>query len=123
MNTRRDFVGKLGSAAAILTLPPLLAAEETSAGSRLGLFTKHFLGLEHKRMADILASLGVTSIEAPIRPKGHVEPERVEDELPRFVEILKDRGITIAVISSGINAVAPEQHTEKVLRTAKALGI
>jgi len=123
MNTRRDFVRNAGSVAATLALPPLATAGIEPSEFRPALFTKHFLGLDHKRLADILASLGVTSIEAPIRPRGHVEPDRVADELPRFVEILKDRGVTISVISSGINAVAPEQHTEKVLRTAKALGI
>jgi sugar phosphate isomerase/epimerase len=123
MNTRREFVRCMGSALASLAVPSLAPAASEPSGVRIGLFTKHFLGLDHRRLADILTSLGVTSIEAPIRPKGHVEPDRVADELPRFVEILKDRGVTISVISSGINAVAPEQHTEKVLRTAKALGI
>ena len=125
MSTRRHFLRDLAAVAATLAIPSLAAATagDGQPGNRYALFTKHFLGLDHRRLADILASLGVTSIEAPIRPKGHVEPERVADELPRFVEILKGRGITISVISSGINAVAPEQHTEKVLRTAKSLGI
>jgi sugar phosphate isomerase/epimerase len=123
MNTRRDILRNAASALATIAIPPLAAAADKPSQDPISLFTKHFLGLDHRRLADILASLGVTSIEAPIRPKGHVEPERVVDELPRFVEILKDCGVTISVISSGISSVSPEQHTEKVLRTARALGI
>jgi sugar phosphate isomerase/epimerase len=36
---------------------------------------------------------------------------------------MKSRGITIELISSGINAASRAQHTEQVLRTARALGI
>jgi sugar phosphate isomerase/epimerase len=90
---------------------------------RIAVFTKHLLGMQADRLADALAGLGVSSIEAPIRPKGHVEPTRAVDELPRFVETLKQRGITIGVLASGINAVAADQHTEAVLRTARALQI
>ena len=45
------------------------------------------------------------------------------DELPKFVDTLKKRGIAITVLASGINAVDKKQHTEDVLRTARALGI
>jgi sugar phosphate isomerase/epimerase len=123
MKTRREFVKKAALCAATLARPPISRAESKRADITFAVFTKHFLGLRQEELADILAELGVTSIEAPIRAKGHVEPERVVEELPRFVEILKKRGIAISVISSGINAVAPEQHTEQVLRTARALGI
>ena len=123
MNTRRAFLRSAAVVAApsVLSLPGIAAGQE--GPSTFAVFTKHFLGLSHERLADTLAEIGITAIEAPIRPKGHVEPERVVDELPRFVETLRKRGIEIAVLSSGINAVAKEQHTEAVLRTAKSLGI
>jgi sugar phosphate isomerase/epimerase len=62
-------------------------------------------------------------IEAPVRPKGHVEPERVEEDLPKLVEALKKHNLELTIMTSGINEVSAAQHTEKVLRTAKALGI
>lgn len=124
-HTRRDFLKQAALGAASVALPSFaLAAETKSSGpSAYALFTKHFLGLSYDQLADTLAELGITAIEAPIRPKGHVEPAHVPDELPKFVEALKKRGIEIAVLTSGINSVSPEQHTETVLRTAKALGI
>jgi sugar phosphate isomerase/epimerase len=123
MSTRRDFLRSaiLGASASVLGRQA--RADHASSGITSAVFTKHFLGLSRDHLADALAEIGVTAIEAPIRPKGHVEPERVVDELPGFVETLKQRGIEITLLSSGINAVSKDQSTERVLRTAKALGI
>jgi sugar phosphate isomerase/epimerase len=122
MQTRRQMLMTGLAVASPLALPR--AAVAAAAGARtFAVFTKHLLGLEPERLAEALAGLGVTVIEAPIRPGGHVEPAHVADDLPRFVETLKQRGIAIGVLASGINAVAASQHTETVLRTARALGI
>lgn len=86
-------------------------------------FTKHLQGVEFAQLADIAAELGVNGIEAPIRPGGHVVPERVEEDLPKLAEALKKRGLKISIMTSGINEVSAAQNTEKVLRTAKALGV
>ena len=98
-------------------------AEVDSALPEVSLFTKHFLGLPYDRLAEVLAGLGVTGIEAPIRPGGHIEPAMVEDELPKLVEALKKCGVRITMLTSGINSVSDASRTEVVLRTAKALGI
>lgn len=131
MNTRRTFL-KTGGAALAASLVPAAstisgaatAAESAKVGpTEYCFFTKHLQGLSYDQIADITADLGMQGIEAPIRPKGHIEPEKVEEELPKFVEALKKRGVGMTVLTSGINAVNAEQHTEKVLRTAKALGV
>ena len=123
MNSRRDFLKTAALGAAACTLSSAVNAAAKSAPATYAVFSKHFLGLGYDQLADALAAAGVTAIEAPIRPKGHVEPERVVDELPKLVAALKQRGVEIALLTSGINAVDPQQHTERVLRTAKALGI
>ena len=93
MTTRRDFLRAatlgMGTLASVTDLLVADGAEIQSGPTTYAVFTKHFLGLSHDRLADTLAELGVTAIEAPIRPGGHVEPQRVVDELPRFVEVLK----------------------------------
>lgn len=129
MNTRRQFLQSLSLSAAATALPAFSSFGAKSAGgsgpTEYAIFTKHFLGLDYDKLADTLAGLGITSIEAPVRPKGgtHVEVEQVETELPKFVEALKKRGVSIITLTSGINEVSEAQHTEKVLRTAKSLGI
>jgi sugar phosphate isomerase/epimerase len=131
MNTRRTFL-KTGSAALAASLVPtasLLSGNAASAAAppagptEFCFFSKHLQGLSFDQIADIAAEVGVQGIEAPIRPGGHVEPERVEEDLPKLAEALKKRGLGITILTSGINAVNAEQHTEKVLRTAKALGV
>ena len=126
MNTRRHFLKSAALGAAASALPKLSSAATTSAGAtQFAVFSKHLVGLGYDQLADMLAEIGITAIEAPVRPKGgtHVEIEKVTDELPKLAEALKKRGIQIAVLTSGIDAVSKEQHTEAVLRTAKAVGI
>ncbi len=129
MNTRRHFLKAAALGAAASALPKIGAAAATAAAgpgaTQFALFTKHFLGLGYDQLADTLAECGITAVETPVRPKGgtHVEVEKVADELPKLAGALKQRGIEIAVLTSGINAVSKEQHTETILRTARALGI
>lgn len=127
MNTRRHFFKTASLAGAASALAPLLGTQASAAasgGQEFCFFTKHLQGLSYAEIADIAASLdGMSGIEAPIRPKGHVEPDKVEEELPKLVEELKKRKLGITIMTSGINEVSKEQNTETVLRTAKALGV
>jgi sugar phosphate isomerase/epimerase len=129
MNTRRHFL-KTGSAALAATVTHQAsrvtgAATTASPGgpTEYCFFTKHLHGLSFDQIADIAADVGVQGIEAPIRPGGHVEPNRIEEDLPKLAEALKKRGLGITIMTSGINEVSAEQNTEKVLRTAKAHGV
>ncbi|MDB6071074.1 MAG: Xylose isomerase-like barrel [Verrucomicrobiales bacterium] len=87
------------------------------------LFTKHLLGMEPAALADHVGSLGFYGVEAPIRPGGHIEPEKTADELPAFVETLAKANLKLTILTSGINEISTAQHTETVLRSAAKLGI
>lgn len=99
-----------------------VAAPERRA-NKLCAFTKHLQGLSFDQIADIAAECGLDGIEAPVRPKGHVEPERIEEDLPKLADALKKRGLELTIMTSGINEVSKEQNTETVLRTAAKLGV
>lgn len=109
-----------------LVAPPASAqdANEASAArkTRIGVFTKPLNSLSFDELADSLAKAGFDGIEAPVRKGGNVEPESVEDELPKLVEALGKRGLTVMVLTSDIND-ASDPLTERVLRTAATLGI
>ena len=110
-----------GAATLLAGIPGAARAE---AGTpEFCIFSKHLQGLGFDQIADIAAGVGANGIEAPIRPGGHVEPERVEEELPKLVDALRKSGLQLTILTSGINEVSAAQHTEKVLRTAKALGV
>ncbi|MFZ2276414.1 MAG: TIM barrel protein [Prosthecobacter sp.] len=119
MNTRRTFLRNLSSLA--FTAP--LMAETPKSKNTVCFFTKHLQGLSFDDIASLGAEAGFNGVESPIRPKGHIEPEKVADELPKFVEALKKQGLEMTIMTSGINEVSKEQRTEEVLRTAAKLGV
>ena len=122
MSDRRSFLKNAALFGGSLALgTPALAAKPRT--NELCFFTKHLQGLPYDEIASLAVEMGVNGIEAPIRPKGHIEPEAVETELPKFVEALKKQGLNLSIMTSGINEVSAAQHTEKVLRTAAGLGI
>lgn len=120
MTNRRTFLQSL-SASALASALPAVAAEQKR--NTLCFFTKHLQGLSYDDIASVAAEAGVGGVEAPIRPKGHIEPEQVPDELPKFIEALKKQNLEMTILTSGINEVSTEQHTESVLRTAAKLGV
>tara|TARA_R110002096_G_scaffold26518_25_gene81861 strand:- start:6676 stop:7566 length:891 start_codon:yes stop_codon:yes gene_type:complete len=119
MKPRRSFLATSLAALGASALP--LGAEPKSWN--FCTFTKPFQHLSYGEMAKVIAELGFAGIEAPVRPKGHVVPERVEEDLPKLVEALKAENLEVTILASGINAVSDEQRTEVVLRTAAQLGI
>ena len=122
---RRQFLHRTAAAAVAATaLPAALAAPafEKTGSWKFCAFEKPLTFLSFDELTDLMAELGFDGIEAAVRPGGHVLPERVEEDLPKFVEALKKRGLEITILTSGINSVA-QPHTEKVLRTAAKLGI
>ncbi|MDF1851715.1 MAG: sugar phosphate isomerase/epimerase [Verrucomicrobiales bacterium] len=120
---RRRFLK--ATAAGVMSAPflssDLLGASKS--GHEICTFTKPLQHLSYAEMAKVIAEIGFDGIEAPVRPRGHVLPEKVEEDLPRMIDALKDEGLSLTLLTSGINEVSAEQHTEKVLRTAAGLGV
>jgi len=95
----------------------------TKKPNQLCFFTKHLQGLSYDEIASLGAEMGMNGVESPIRPGGHIEPGKVAEELPKFIEALKKQGLEMTLMTSGINEVSAEQNTEVVLRTAAKLGV
>ena len=123
MLSRRSLLALSGSLAAGAMLRPLLAASPATKAPEFSLFTKHLVGLPYDQLAETVSALGFKGVEAPVRKGGHVEPARVEEDLPKLVEAFKKCGVTITLMTTDINTVNSADRTEKVLRTACALGI
>ncbi len=97
-------------------------SSEAPSGFNICAFEKFLQDLSFDELADTIHSLGFNGIEATVRNKGHIQPERVEEELPQMVEALKQRGLEVTIMTSDV--LSPDQPlTEKVLRTAASLGI
>jgi sugar phosphate isomerase/epimerase len=118
--TRRRFLAGTLAGAAAVAWPSV--AQEAKSPWKIGGFTKVLQDLSFEETARVSAEVGWDGIECPVRAKGQVLPERVEDDLPRMVAALKAKGQEILVLATDIRA-ADEPLTEKVLRTAARLGI
>lgn len=111
------------AAAAFAPVTTAGAEQGDAVGSnKLCVFTKPFNSLSFDELADRVAELGFDGIEAPIRVGGHVQPDQVEDQLPRLDEALKKRGLEITVMATDIND-PNDPLTQRVLRVAATLGI
>jgi sugar phosphate isomerase/epimerase len=121
--SRRQFI----AGSTLVAATAALAAVETPAAKRperlkiIG-FIKPFQTVPFDEIASIAREVGWSGIECPLRKGGAIEPERVEEDLPKLVEALRRKELEIAVISTDVEDAA-EPLTQKVLRTASKLGI
>ena len=124
--SRRQF---LGTAATTLAFAPafapgLLAKEKTKERRfEFCTFTKPLQHLSFAEMAKTIAAMGFDGIEGAVRPKGHIVPEKVDEDMPKLAEALKAEGLSLTVMTTSINEVSAEQQTEKILRAAAAAGV
>lgn len=126
LSTRRTFLARAtvaGAAAALLPAGEIFAAEKASSRNfKIIAFSKPFATLGAKETADFITDIGWDGIELPVRTKaGQIAPEKVEEDLPKFVEALKKNGKEVTLVTTEIVGVNP--LTEKILRTCAKLGI
>jgi sugar phosphate isomerase/epimerase len=121
--SRRQFLSQLAVAStALAAAPSLLAQGAKAAPYKLIAFSKPFQDLTPDQTADFVAEVGWDGIECPVRAKGQILPERVEEGLPKMVEAMKKRGREVTIITTDVKNIK-DPLTEKVLRTASKLGI
>lgn len=85
------------------------------------LFSKHLQFLDYNDMSAAAAEMGFDGLDLTVRPKGHVLPENVVDDLPKAVEAMKKHGLSPKMMSTNVwDANNLVQKT--VLETASKLG-
>lgn len=121
---RREFISRslLTGLAAVSAIPMAHAEKQSKKEYRICAFEKFLQELSYDELADVIAELGFVGIEATVRNKGHVQPERVEEDLPKLVEALKKRNLEVTTMATDVLNPS-EPLSEKVLRTAKGSGI
>ena len=122
--SRRRFLKEAVVAGTLVPLKNSAAAnrKQDKKPFRICIFSKHLQWLDYNGMAQTTAELGFDGIDLTVRRGGHVLPERVEDDLPKAVEAVKSAGIKALMMATDIND-PDDPKTEKILRTASALGI
>ena len=107
---RRRFLAHTLSATGIFALNRQLAAAAAATPEKrfpIITFSKPFQSLNFAETADLLAEVGYDGIECPVRDKGQILPERVEDELPKLHEALKARQLDLTLITTDVGSVTP----------------
>jgi L-ribulose-5-phosphate 3-epimerase len=89
---------------------------------KIGIVSRHLQWAPLEEAIDVSAALGFDAIEWNVRTGGHVDPARVEHELPRVVERTKKAGLAVEMITTSIQD-AKSPHVEAILQTASGLGI
>lgn len=73
-------------------------------------------------MAKTAAELGFAGVDLTVRKGGHVAPERVVDDLPKAVALIRNVGLAVPMIATDV--IDPDDPlTEPILKTAAQLGI
>jgi sugar phosphate isomerase/epimerase len=135
--SRRNFIarsvaGTIGVTAGLHSFASPVTSLESVSGSYPGniaaepfsisIFSKclHWMGYEE--MAEALAKMGFDGIDLTVRPDGHVEPLKVETDLPAVVKAAQKAGIQVTMLTTAITD-PDDPLTERILKTASALGI
>src|SRR5450432_1094003 len=100
------------------------AAEDKPDGGKLkvAIFSKHLQFLQGEALAAGAAEIGFDGIDLAVRSGGHVEPERVRQDLPKLVAAIRRHGLEVPMLTTDI-ADAETAHAEDVLKTMTELGI
>ena len=124
--SRRDFLtsAALGCAGTIAAAKFGAFAAERSVLPPIVVFSKVYqeLKLNFEDAAGLTAEAGLQGVDSPVRPGGEVLPERVKDDLPRYVAALGKRKLTMPLMATGITS-PKTAYAEDVLRTARKLGM
>jgi sugar phosphate isomerase/epimerase len=111
---RRNFLKAATAAVASLHAAP--------KKQKVAIFSKHLQFLHGEELAQGAAEIGFDGIDLTVRRGGHVEPNRVTQDLPPLVKTIRDSGLEVPMITSDI-VDADTPNTELILRTISELGI
>ena len=118
MNSRREML-KFLAAAPLLSAAGLRAETEKP---QLALVSRHVQWTSMEEGAGIAAEAGFPAIAWTVRRGAHMEPENVERDLPKAVDIARKTGLaTPMLITAIVDAQSP--RAEAILDTMRNVGI
>jgi sugar phosphate isomerase/epimerase len=88
----------------------------------VGLVSRHLQWTSLEDGIDLARQIGFDAIEWNVRTGGHIDPARVEQDLPKAVELTRKAGLAVQMITTAIQD-AQSPYADAILRTAHGLGI
>ncbi len=123
--SRRNFIKTGTATSAFIPLLNSFSSEKQNISGekfKIYFFTKLLDKYEPEFIAETLAMSGVDGFDLTVRPGGKIEPERVKEDLPKFVETGKKFKLETGMMVTGITGT-DDKFTEDILQTASQLGI
>src|SRR5690242_38010 len=103
--SRRDFLAKTIATGAALAWsgPAARSAPGAAAASPIVVFSKIYqeLKLDFEQAAATTTQAGLDGVDCPVRDGGEILPENAAEQLPRYAEILHQRGLQIPLLTTG----------------------
>jgi sugar phosphate isomerase/epimerase len=123
---RRQFLQTSSLVASAAALGTTAFAQAPSAPGKSGLvvYSKHLQWLRTPQdVATAVIDIGLERLDLTVAPyPGHVDPAKVKTDLPAFVSALKQRGIAVPVVTTGI-VDADSPNAEAILDAASSAGV
>ncbi len=123
--SRRSFIKNTSIAAAAV---PFVSADLLKSAAsqdvpipKIHIFSKHLQFLDYDAMSEVAKEIGFDGIDLTVRPKGHVLPEKVEEDLPKAVSAMKKVGFTPSLFCTAVES-AVNTTDVRLLQTAARLG-
>jgi len=87
-------------------------------------YSRHLQWLrDADQVADAVVEMGFDGLDITVRPyPGHVDPEKVAEQLPTFVKTIRKHGLLVRTITCPITD-AESPNAERILQAASSLGI
>ena len=124
--SRKQFLKQVAGASLALPfyhLPlPTVNSSKKNEELEVHLFSKHLHFLEIADAAKVAKQLGFAGLDLTIRPKGHVLPEQVSQQLPLAVEAIHKEGLLCRMITTAIES-ATHPTDVAIIQTAAQLGV
>jgi sugar phosphate isomerase/epimerase len=116
-------LGARSAAATPGATPPHVGSAAAAAGTRtFCFFSKHLPDLAWGDLAAATIDMGFEGIDLTVRPKGHVLPERVADDLPRAIDAIRAKGSTVSMITTELTS-ASHPTAEAIFAAAAKTGV
>jgi sugar phosphate isomerase/epimerase len=126
MDRRKYIKTTMGTALLASTMPAHSLFGKSFPGmdksQHICIFSKHLQWLDYEDMAKLARDIGFAGIDLSVRKGGHVLPENVKRDLPRAVQHIRDAGLEVPMITTGITD-SEDPDSRSVLETAGKLGI
>jgi L-ribulose-5-phosphate 3-epimerase len=120
--SRRSFIQAAAGVAAALASPGVSAQRKAGFPGTLCFFSKHLPRMDGRELGRTLKAMGFAGVDLTVRPGGHVDPKRVTNDLPVFVDAIRNEGLSVPMITTELLSDA-DPVAQPTLETAARLKI